>query len=105
MRGHAGGMGSTNEGHAPMKKGSLLAPFALPLTAYFFVGCFKSDSSREALKKATREERGLGLAAFFLHCVMSVSDGCTINTSVMRNVIESRAFQGRCVRCVAHNFE
>jgi hypothetical protein len=59
MRGHAGGMGSTNEGHAPMKKGSLLAPFALPLTAYFFVGCFKSDSSREALKKATREERGL----------------------------------------------
>ena len=52
-------MDSTNEGHAPMKKGSLLAPFALPFTAYFFVGWFKSYSSREALKKATREERGL----------------------------------------------
>ena len=59
-------MGSTNEGHAPMKKGSQLAPFALPLTAYFFVGWFKSDSSREALKKATREERGLGIASFFV---------------------------------------
>ena len=69
MRGHAGGMGSTNEGHAPMKKGSLLAPFALPLTAYFFVGCFKSDSSREALKKATREERGLAFVQAFLFWV------------------------------------
>ena len=58
-------MDSTNEGHAPMKKGSQLAPFALPLTAYFFVGWFKSDSSREALQKATREERGLGDASFF----------------------------------------
>ena len=58
-------MGSTNEGHAPMKKGSQLAPFALPLTAYFFVGWFKSDSSREALKKATREERGLLESSFF----------------------------------------
>ena len=52
-------MGSTNEGHAPMKKGSQLALFALPFTAYFFVGWFKPYSSREALKKATREERGL----------------------------------------------
>ena len=59
-------MGSTNEGHAPMKKGSQLAPFALPLTAYFFVGWFKSESSREALKKATREERGLAEAGFFV---------------------------------------
>ena len=49
-----------------MKKGSQLAPFALPLTAYFFVGWFKSESSREALKKATREERGLLLEGFFL---------------------------------------
>ena len=49
-----------------MKKGSQLAPFALPLTAYFFVGWFKSDSSREALKKATREERGLAEAGFFV---------------------------------------
>ncbi|MGE4330349.1 hypothetical protein [Diaphorobacter sp.] len=59
-------MDSTNEGHAPMKKGSLLAPFALPFTAYFFVGWFKSYSSREALKKATREERGLTFVGFFV---------------------------------------
>ena len=65
MREHAGGMGSTNEGHAPMKKGSQLAPFALPLTAYLFVGWFKSYSSRDALKKATREERGLRMNGHF----------------------------------------
>ena len=59
-------MDSTNEGHAPMKKGSQLAPFALPLTAYLFVGWFKSDSSREALKRATREERGLPEGRVFL---------------------------------------
>ena len=64
-------MGSTNEGHAPMKKGSQLAPFALPLTAYFFVGWFKSESSREALKKATREERDLGSGRLFL-CVLPI---------------------------------
>ena len=48
-----------------MKKGSQLAPFALPFTAYFFVGWFKPYSSREALKKATREERGLHHGSLF----------------------------------------
>ena len=54
----------TNEGRSHHDKGSQLAPLFF---AHLFVGWFKSHSSSEASKKATREERGLRFTWPFFH--------------------------------------